>query len=315
MGIFWRCLRTQVKSSVENLDPADWMRDIRQQRPGTHKLSSLTIPGTHNSFARVGYVEASPVYPDFVREFAECQTYGIREQLLMGVRYIDLRTSGTDLHLRHGRIGLKGYLREALDVIAEFLQQHSDETVLVQAKRDMESLTGDRHGETPETRRAVEDAFSSYSCSYTETREPSLDECRGKMVLLSTDHATKGINLSPSRDGSPNINWDYANEEKHWEDVARRLEWNANNGSTDDGCWYHCGCNSYWFPPGNVISNLVAIKNHNYRTPRDHSKYLSWRMSELIKNKYWDKRYRLGVVELDFAYPTLVKQLLLTNFN
>jgi hypothetical protein len=78
---------TIVKSSVENLDPADWMRVIRQQYPGNYKLSSLTIPGTHNSFARVGYVEASPIYPDFVREFAECQTYGIKEQLLMGALY------------------------------------------------------------------------------------------------------------------------------------------------------------------------------------------------------------------------------------
>jgi hypothetical protein len=179
----------------------------------------------------------------------------------------------------------------------------------------MESLTGARENETPETRKAVEDAFSSYSCSYTETREPTLDECRGKMVLLSTDHATKGINLSPNRDGSPNINGDYEDLDKHWKDVAQRLEWNANNASTDDGFWYHCGCNSYWFPSGIFVSQMVDIEKHNYRSPRDHANYLSWRMSELIKNHYWNKQYRLGLVELDFAYPTLVKQLLLTNFN
>jgi len=304
-----------VKSSVENLDPANWMRVIRQQHPGTRKLSSLTIPGTHNSFARVGYVEGAFLLEEFKRVMGECQTYGIREQLLMGVRYIDLRTSGTDLRLRHGRVGLKGQLREALDTIAEFLQQHPDETVLVQAKRDMEYPFGSRDNETPETRKAVEDAFSSYSCSYTETREPSLDECRGKMVLLSTNHATKGINLSPGRDGSPNVNEDYEDVEKHWQDVAQRLEWNAKNESTDDGFWYHCGCASYWTPPGRIISQAQQLSQNHFRTPRDHAKYLSWRLSELIKNQYWNKPYRLGLVELDFAYPTLVKQLLLTNFN
>lgn len=102
--------------------------------------------------------------------------------------------------------GLKGHLREALDTIAGFLAQHPDETVLMQAKRDIESLFGTPENETPETRKAVEDCFSSYACSYTATTEPTLDECRGKMALLSTDYATKGIKVSPGRDGAPNIN-------------------------------------------------------------------------------------------------------------
>jgi hypothetical protein len=313
-----------VKPGLEDLDPANWMHVIRQHCPGNRKLSSLTIPGTHNSFARVGSVEAaftSVLMPlkrelsDFVRIGAECQTYGISEQLHMGIRYIDLRTSGTDLRLRHGRAGLKDDLRGALDTITRFLDEHPDETVLVQAKRDMESLKGAREDETPETRKAVEDLFSTYPRHYTDIKDPSLDDCRGKMVLLVADHATKGINISPRRDGAPNISGDDKNREKHWREVVQRLEWNAENASVDDGFWYQCGCNAYWFPHLDVYHPSTLSHIQYTQTPRDRAEYLNWRLSELIADRYWYKPYRFGLVELDFAYPTLVKQLLLTNFG
>jgi hypothetical protein len=66
---------------------------------------------------------------------------------------------------RHGRVGLQGPLREALDTITAFLVNYPNEIVLVQAKRDMEDLlSGDCSLETPETRKTVEDCFASCAC-------------------------------------------------------------------------------------------------------------------------------------------------------
>jgi hypothetical protein len=296
---------------------------LRKHHPGTTKLSDLTIPGTHNSFARVGLVENVFLIGDFVSEFAECQTYPIIKQLEMGIRSIDLRTSGSDLLLRHGRIGLNGDLRTALDEIASFLNFHPDETVLVQAKRDMEDLlTGARSPETSETRKAVEDCFTSYACSYTSTTVPTLDEARGKMILLSSEYAKKGISLSPTRDGTPQVNWSYQDFEQHWAAVSTRLAFNANHPVSDaDASWYTCGTGSYWFPESDgkdeaekTAKKLKAIQYHDYKSPREFAMYTNWRLSELVRGKFWDKKTRLGVVEVDFAYPALVKELVLTNF-
>jgi hypothetical protein len=289
-----------VKPGLEDLDLANWTHVIRQHCSGSRKLSSLTIPRTHNSFARVGSVEAAftivliPLrreLSDFVRMSAECQTCVISEQLHMEIRYIDLRMSGTDLRLRNGRAGLIGVLRDALDTISTFVDQHPNGTVLVQAKQDMESLKGAREIETPETRKAVEDLFCTYRRHYTDIKDLSVDNCRGKMVLLFTDHATKGIKMSPIRDGAPYVGEDDKDREKHWREVVQRLQRHAKNISVDDGFWYHCGCNAYWFL--NVDAHHLSDIQYT-QTPRDCTEYVSWRMCELIADRYWTSRIGLG---------------------
>ncbi|RAL01438.1 PLC-like phosphodiesterase [Aspergillus ibericus CBS 121593] len=264
--------------------------------PDLH-LSAFTIPGTHNSAAGVGAINFPPAYlPDLLRffavEMAECQTASVAEQLEMGIRFIDLRTSGTDLTLRHGRVELRHTLREILDVVNGFLDSHPDETVRVAIKRDMESITGDRQPETDETRRAAEDCFSSYARAYTDAVDPTLEASRGKMVLLwEEDHGRRGIRRE-YRGGGPQGRMGVRRP-------GATLAGGAGSGAVGGGGGRMCGmdggmgwgCNSYWVPGGGGnLDRLKAISDRRFLSPRLHAEYTNW---------------RLGVVQVDFALDGL----------
>ncbi|RAL17424.1 PLC-like phosphodiesterase [Aspergillus homomorphus CBS 101889] len=310
-----------TKPSAGDLDPANWMRQLRQQHPGYLHLSAFTIPGTHNSAAVVGQVQPLPGYVFvpavklFALEMAECQTASVAEQLRMGVRFLDLRTSGADLRLRHGRVGLRHDLPHVLGVISTFLDEHPDETVLVRIKRDMQSLTGDRQEETEKTRRAVEDCLGRFARAYTDTTDPTLAACRGKMILLGHAKGQKGIPLCYDRDGAPGIRWDYSDREVRWQAVQRTLQWIVGRSDNRDHRWYSIGCNSYHVPGGSYWGIYKALINHSFLSPKQHADYTNWHLSNYLTHHLWERRHRLGVVKVDFVYPYLTKQLILTNFE
>lgn len=154
-----------------------WMQELKDNT----LLSSLSIPGTHNS-------PTCHFAPPSVR----CQAVGPREQLQNGVRFFDLRVQPLypeepekdDLALVHSvfPISLTGnkYFRDLMDEVNEFLDNNPSETLIICLKRE-----GPGEHTDEQLSRILRDHYiTPESRWYTEPKIPTLGEVRGKVVLM-----------------------------------------------------------------------------------------------------------------------------------
>lgn len=163
-----------------------WMNGIKDDT----LLSDISIPGTHDSAARI--------VDTFTGNWAQCQNLTITEQLNIGVRFLDLRVRyNTDVYhsveLCHSSItvwnGRGGHLTlyEVIGNVIDFLNANPSETVIVCIKEDdgsneskIVSAINDIKAENP----------SKWYQSYTT---PTLGQVRGKMVVASRMSSMTGI--------------------------------------------------------------------------------------------------------------------------
>ena len=165
---------TAVKST-------DWMAGVS----GDTKLSSVSIPGTHDSSARY-------VFPSLIMQ---CQDTSIATQMKNGFRYFDIRLAldekdgNATLKLRHNFANCRETAScfsdnmQFADVVKDaykFLDAHPTETLIFCVKAEnskddvatIQSLLDEQI-----------DANPSYW--YTQNVIPNMDEVRGKIVLAS----------------------------------------------------------------------------------------------------------------------------------
>ena len=162
------------KTAVKGSD--SWMAGI----DGSKLISEIAIPGTHDSGS--DYVQLA--------FFSKCQSSSIEQQLLDGFRYLDVRLGlkGDDkLIFYHGFCKCKtGWLpwandlnlSEVLSDCYAFLSDHPTETIIFVVKLE--------HGSDLA---AFENALNSYVQKaadkwYLSDKLPTLDECRGRIVLI-----------------------------------------------------------------------------------------------------------------------------------
>lgn len=153
-------------------DRHGWMRHL----DGGRRISAFTLPGTHDS--------ATYLYADY--GFTKCQTLSIRAQLDAGVRFLDIRCKYNgdgghdDLWLFHGLSFLHHSFQTVYEQCRDFLIAHPSECIVLSLKN--EAKTFHRHDQFLTRFRqyvaADPDRF------HLGTALPTLDEVRGKMVLL-----------------------------------------------------------------------------------------------------------------------------------
>ncbi|BCS27189.1 phosphatidylinositol-specific phospholipase C [Aspergillus puulaauensis] len=154
-----------------------WMRELKDDT----LLSSLSIPGTHNS-------PTCHVAPPSVR----CQAVDPREQLKNGVRFFDIRVqpkfpedkSKDELALVHSTfpISLTGekLFRDLEREVNDFLEHNPSETLIISLKRE-----GPGNHTDQQLSRIVRDHYArDGSRWYTDPKIPTLGEARGKIVLV-----------------------------------------------------------------------------------------------------------------------------------
>lgn len=176
-----------------------WMRTIDGQKP----ISLINIPGTHNSATR---------YIPF-RYLCRCQDKSITEQLVLGVRYLDLRIElykgglklvHSVIDCRPGPLSFKKlWLEDIVEECACFVRENPSETVIMNFQTDDgKDLTG-----------TSDVLYEKYILKgpglwFTENRIPFLDECRGKLIFarrtpppgkLMLEDRISGINFFESR--------------------------------------------------------------------------------------------------------------------
>ncbi|KAJ5190818.1 uncharacterized protein N7498_009803 [Penicillium cinerascens] len=187
-----------------------WMRELRDDT----LLSSLSIPGTHNS-------PTCHVAPPSVR----CQAVSPREQLRNGVRFFDIRVQPQypqelkeDLILVHSvfPVSLTGtkYFRDLMNEVNDFLDKNPSETLIISLKRE-----GPGDAKDEQLAQILHNHYAKDDNQrwWTRPKIPTLGEARGKVILLrrfnlSEDLKTKhdghgwGLDGSAWADNTANAN-------------------------------------------------------------------------------------------------------------
>lgn len=172
-----------------------WMGELDDARA----LSSLSLPGTHNS------PTCHTALPS-----VRCQAVGVRPQLDNGVRFLDVRVSANadndDLTLVHSAfpISLTGARRLDAHLLADvyaFLDANPSEAVLVSLKRE-----GTGKGNDAQLSRYLHDSPRYLGGDnarrwFTEPRIPRLGEVRGKCILVRRFGLDDGLRAEVVHEG------------------------------------------------------------------------------------------------------------------
>ena len=167
-----------------------WMSGIQDNI----SISKISIPGTHDSGARVD----APV----VSGTAKTQDLSIAEQLNAGVRFLDIRCRHIDnaFAIHHGAIYQNLNFDDVLNACYAFLDSHPSETIIMSVKEEYDASN---------TTRSFEQTFDSYVQKNSSKWDlganiPTLGAVRGKIKLLRrfSSGTTKGINASPWADNT-----------------------------------------------------------------------------------------------------------------
>lgn len=151
-----------------------WMKSVSDNT----RLSDLSIPGTHDSVAKLSL------------PYAQCQTKSIYEQLKMGVRFLDIRCKkiAGALICFHGDVPLGDTLNNVLEDCGKFLRNYPSETIIFSLKDEKGS------GDFDECFRDKYYTHKDYKHLFHEYADeiPRLGECRGQLVLLRRFPTKKG---------------------------------------------------------------------------------------------------------------------------
>lgn len=156
-----------------------WMEELPDEMP----VSSLCIPGTHDSGALYSFAGVS----------GKCQSVSISEQLKMGVRFLDIRLKlvKNELRVVHSFVDQKLPLEDVLADVSSFIRENPSEFLLISFKED----DSPKQSDLPFSVR-LEEMLAA--CGDIIAPDSTLPEClgdaRGKIFILSRyDGASLGI--------------------------------------------------------------------------------------------------------------------------
>ncbi len=179
------------------VDGPCWMKYIDDNK----FLDELSIPGTHDSGTCSVDNDTEPQ-----TSLAKCQQDYIPTQLLEGIRYFDIRLGkGDDPGIDHGifyllkKDGNYLHLSDVIGYFKTFLNENPSEALIMLVSRGNDEATDE----------SVTTAFANVMGNnsdlfYTSSHVPTLNEVRGKIVLLrrfklagdSVDGHTWGLDLT-----------------------------------------------------------------------------------------------------------------------
>ncbi|XP_073782832.1 1-phosphatidylinositol phosphodiesterase-like [Danio rerio] len=155
-----------------NLPPSyrvGWMETLDDEK----LISDVNIPGTHDTMSLHG----GPA--------AECQSWSLHNQLLAGIRYLDLRVWGRKLIIVHGVIPQFTTFANVLNKTSTFLSQYKTETVLIRVKHESK-------GNIPEN--VINQLKNDPGC-WVSDQIPRIGDVRGKIVFVQKNSFKLGIPL------------------------------------------------------------------------------------------------------------------------
>jgi 1-phosphatidylinositol phosphodiesterase len=158
------------------LSVQDWMAGLGDATP----VQRLSIPGTHDSGARIG------------GPWVACQNTAVDAQLNSGIRFLDVRCRAIEsvFAIHHGAFYQELMFGDVLNACRAFLRAHPSETVLMRVKQEYSEVAAE------EFRRIFDiylDDKGYRSLFRLEGGLPTLGQARGKVVLLADSDGLGGV--------------------------------------------------------------------------------------------------------------------------
>ncbi|KAL5604158.1 hypothetical protein BROUX41_002143 [Berkeleyomyces rouxiae] len=163
----------------------NWMANI----PNEALVSSLSIPGTHNTM--------TSVIPDLL---FQCQNTDIEQQLKAGIRYFDLTLGISDrvLYAYHAGFNTHLTLADTMGIAARFLDQNPSEALIVRvqkeslkfgSKKDFESAMI-QFWKTPGVFGRPDKSYVYTAPGGIVSSAPTLGALRGKILIVEDFHTS-----------------------------------------------------------------------------------------------------------------------------
>jgi 1-phosphatidylinositol phosphodiesterase len=262
------CSETAPKEHQTN---PDWMSKIPNKL-----VSEMTIPGTHDTCARVS-----------VFGFIQTQTWPLAEQLKAGIRYVDIRCMHYEnrFEVHHDMFYCGVSFDNVLSIIKDFLTNYPSEGFIMRIREDFKAMF---------CTRSFEETFIDYlnknkDLVYLAQGVPYLDDIRGKIwILINFDSSIKCFKYG-----------DAIIQDCWWIDSISAIdikcdlirEWfrKAISGKRDDLYLNFCSAVGYTTWP-------FMIANHTNKVP-------------------FEFKGRLGIVCIDFPGEQLIKHLIEQNYH
>lgn len=300
----------KVKSEP-NEDALNWMGNVE----GDKYISEIFIPGSHDS------ATASISFPFISR----CQGLSFSDQLKAGVRYFDMRlyvankNGQSVLGFCHGftqakdpehMFGGKLIFEECIEIFYKFVVNYPTETIIMNFKHEY----GSEPLSTVQTL-LWDEIFKGSNSKYWLLTDhiPTLDEARGKIVLMRRFNDDLGLGVNAGLYADWHDQGGYSNSSETYEKNERD---NFNLYVQDRYCYdSEEKWNAFTSMPSNLEKtdlyiNFSSTKGHaSLGHPYKYAKVLN----ELILNS--NQNYVRGIYVLDFVNYELAKSIYERNFN
>lgn len=288
--------KVSSRASLAPIEMNSWMSGLQDNI----SISKISIPGTHDSGARVD----APV----VSGTAKTQDLSIAEQLNAGVRFLDIRCRHIDnaFTIHHGAIYQNLNFDDVLNACYAFLNSHPSETIIMSVKEEYDASN---------TTRSFEQTFDSYVQKNPSKWDlganiPTLGAVRGKIKLLRrfSSGTTKGINASPWADNTTfDINnsgvqlkvQDYykvTNNDDKWNGISSLL----NEAKNDTNGKLFVNFTSGYKPGIFGIPNIPTVSNN-----------INPRLKTFFQS---NTKGTFGIMPIDFVNAELSQLIVNTNF-
>ena len=290
----------------------NWMKDINDE----NEVLKLNLIGTHDCVTQ--YIQFSHI--------SKCQDRNIYEQLLLGIRALDIRVEsrGDRLKMVHGvakAFNKKSHFSSQMDMADvlnhcyRFLDENKSETIIFQFKND--------------SRKEMEKCFDLMLNNYIkknpekwflENRSPKLGEVRGKIIFIRrcAMDTTKGYNINET-------GIDFSNWVEQDTAVPEALTLNT-SGEYEiefiiqdrfkykpEPRWYECikpFLDSMGKFDGKYIINYLSTAG-GLKGPKNNAKFINPKFMEYELKK----GYYYGTIYTDFPTKELSEKIIKTNFQ
>ncbi|MCR5154045.1 MAG: phosphatidylinositol-specific phospholipase C domain-containing protein [Lachnospiraceae bacterium] len=281
-------------------------------------LSEVSLPGTHDSSTK-----------NIIFHYSfQCQDTTIKEQLMNGFRFFDLRTAlctnddgSAGLCMMHGpghcknEIGKNLTLREILADVYDFLEAHPSEGVVIMVSRERDADSFD------ETRKVLYNEIALNKDKwYLGNTIPSIGEIRGKIVLATRfydgsfkEGVDPGLNLDSKSQGFKEIR-DYFVEEQVI-NLAGESIWVQNfseyNYTTKWDFFKKVLDGNYTSEKSFLINYLSTSRGYLFLP---HPKVNASHLNPNLLSYPFEKGKSYGIILVDFGTKEIAEKIYLTNF-
>ncbi len=157
-------------------------------------IGSISIPGTHN--AASAYIELAAG-----AGYVKCQDLSIIDQLIHGIRYLDIRLRPIDDHLIafHGAFQLDINFDQILKIVTSFLQTYQSETVLMRIRHENDEPTENQKKKFLDQFNLLYNKYKQFFWLYADYNDenPILGDVRGKILIIQNfEGPTFGLSLN-----------------------------------------------------------------------------------------------------------------------